>query len=824
MQHAGILPAVISARAVRVFTYLIAALWLAIMSGANAQNAAGGVSPAVGSRVTGERPETVAQGTGSAAQTPVALTPGEQAPAVPTPAAQTPVAQAPAAAAPAPHRPRIGLVLSGGGARGAAHIGVLKVLEQLHIPIDAIAGTSMGAVVGGLYASGLSAREIESIMTSLNWEDAFSDRPSREDLTFRRKQEDENFLVKFPLGLRGSHIQLPKGLIQGQKLNQMLRRLTLPVAGITSFDDLPTPFRAVATDLETGEAVIMKSGDLTTAMRASLSAPGVFAPVERDGRLLVDGGISENIPIDVARQMGVDMVIVVDVGFPLLKRDKLNSVPVISNQMLAILIQKNSHQQLATLTKNDVVIEPQLGDTSSFDFGIFSRIINAGEVAARESESKLLALAESPEQFQQYVARRDAGRNSPPRIDFVRIEAGSEKRYANRLERLFSDVIGKPLDPDQVARHITTVYGQGNLESLDYRVVRDPTDGEYGLSLDARRNSWGPNYIRFGLSLQDDFQGTSSYDAAARIVMSEITAPGGELVGDLQIGEDTRVGSDVYLPLSDTAGWFVDPHILYEARNLDVPLGQISSAEYRVREFNYGLDFGYEFGNWGEIRTGVEHEEGHSRVEIGDPNLPRETFNTRSFFVRMSYDRLDDVNFPHKGQQASFEWDAERRALGSDQDSDRIEFSYLGAVSFGRYTGVFSAAGGTTLNTPDVAQILPGGIPADVQLLFTLGGFLNLSGLKANSLSGPHYGIARTLFYKQIGRGGPGYLDVPTYLGVSFEMGNVWATRSEVSFGNTHRDESIFLGMDTFLGPVYIATGFDNRGRQAFYLFLGRTF
>ena len=788
MQHAGILPAVISARAVGslrgVLTFIVAAAWLAIVSGANAQNAVGAVSPGEASA-----PATLKDLSGLSG----------------------------------PHRPRIGLVLSGDGARGAAHIGVLKVLEELHIPIDAIAGTSMGAVVGGLYASGLSAREIESVMTSLNWQDAFRDRPPREDLTFRRKQEDQNFLVKFPLGLRGRHIQLPKGLIQGQGLNQMLRRLTLPVAHITRFDDLPTPFRAVATDLETGEAVILDSGDLTTAMHASVSAPGVFAPVERDGRLLVDGGISENIPIDVARKMGVDILIVVDVGFPLLTRDKLTSAPVISNQMLAILIQKNSRQQLETLTKNDIVIAPQLGDTSSFDFGIFSRIITTGEIAARESETELLPLEQTPEQFQQYVARRDEGRRAPPRIDFVRVEAGSE-RYAERLEHLFSDVVGKPLDPDQVARHVTTVYGQGTLETLDYRVVRDPSSDEYGLALDARRNSWGPNYVRFGLSLQDDFQGNATYNAATRFVMSEITAPGGEWVVDLQVGEDSKAGSDVYLPLFDNSGFFVDPHILAEATNLLVPVGQIYSAQYRVRTFNYGLDFGYEFGNWGEIRTGVEHEQGHSRVEIGDPTLPEQNFDTNSLFVRLSYDRLDDVNFPHRGQQASFEWDAERRALRSDQDSDRIEFSYLGAYSIGRYTGVFSAAGGTTLNTPDIAQTLPGGIPADVRLLFTLGGFLNLSGLKANSLAGPHYGIARTLFYKQIGRGGPGYLDVPTYLGVSFEIGNVWATRSEASLSNTHRDASVFLGMDTFLGPVYLATGFDDQGHQAFYLFLGRTF
>ena len=679
----------------------------------------------------------------------------------------------------------------------------------------------MGAVVGGLYASGLSAREIESLMTSVNWQDAFRDRPPREDLTFRRKQEDENFLVKFPLGVRGSHIQLPKGLIQGQKLSQTLRRLTLPVAHITSFDDLPTRFRAVATDLETGEAVVMKSGDLTTAMRASLSAPGVFAPVERDGRLLVDGGISENIPVDVARSMGVDIVIVVDVGYPLLTRDKLTSVPVISNQMLAILIQKNSRQQLATLSKDDIVIAPQLGDTSSFDFGIFSRVIASGEIAARASQSQLVGLATTPEDFQQYVVRRDEARRAPPRIDFVQVEAGSE-RYAARLQNVFKDLVGKPLDPDAVARDVTSIYGQGNLESLDYHVVEN-ADEQYGIGLDARRNSWGPNYVRFGLSLQDDFEGNSSYDAAARLVLSDITNTGGEAVLDLQIGEDSKIGSEVYLPLKNTPGFFVLPHVLAEARDIDVLEGQVLLAEYRVRSYEYGLDFGREFGNWGEIRTGVEQQSGHSAVIVGSP-APDQTFDTRTVFLRMSYDRLDDVNFPRRGQQATIEWDAERRALGSDQNLDRLEFSYLAARSYGRYTAVFSAAGGTTLNTPTEATLVAGGIPTDVRLLFSLGGFLNLSGLKANSLTGPHYGIARTLFYKQIGRGGPGYLDVPTYLGVSLEMGNVWNTRNEASFGNTHRDASLFLGMDTFLGPVYLASGFDDKGHQAFYLFLGRTF
>src|SRR5690606_24063595 len=214
-------------------------------------------------------------------------------------------------------RPRVGLVLSGGGARGAAHVGVLKVLDEMRVPVDAIAGTSMGAVVGGLYASGMSAVEIERLIQSLNWQDAFRDRPPREELGFRRKQDDRNFLVRYALGVTEEGFRLPPGLIQGQKLEQLLRNATLPVATVNDFDELPIPFRAIATDLETGEAVLMQSGDLVSAMRASMSAPGVFAPVQRDGRLLVDGGLVENLPVQVARQMGVDVLIVVDVSFPL---------------------------------------------------------------------------------------------------------------------------------------------------------------------------------------------------------------------------------------------------------------------------------------------------------------------------------------------------------------------------------------------------------------------------------------------------------------------------------------------------------------------------
>jgi NTE family protein len=279
------------------------------------------------------------------------------------------------------------LVLSGGGARGAAHVGVLKVLEQMHVPIDAIAGTSMGAVVGGLYASGMSAAEIESLLRSVNWQDAFQDRPPRAELGYRRKQDDRNFLVRFAFGLTEKGVVLPQGFVQGQKLEQVLRNATLPVSEIQDFNRLPVPFRAVATDLETGAAVVLKSGDLVTAMRASMSAPGVFAPAQRDGRLLIDGGIVDNLPIDVARAMGVDVLIVVDVSFPLYERDELTSPLEVTNQAFAILIRSRTQEQRAKLAANDIVIDPKLPHFASTDFGRVPQELGS-ELLARRFESR----------------------------------------------------------------------------------------------------------------------------------------------------------------------------------------------------------------------------------------------------------------------------------------------------------------------------------------------------------------------------------------------------------------------------------------------------
>jgi NTE family protein len=707
-------------------------------------------------------------------------------------------------------RPRVGVVLSGGGARGAAHVGVLKVLDEMRVPVDAIAGTSMGAVVGGLYASGIPAAEIDRLIRSLNWQDAFQDRPPREELGFRRKQDDRNFLVRYALGVTEEGFVLPRGLIQGQKLEQVLRNATLSVAEVQAFDDLPIPFRAVATDLETGEPVIMGSGDLVSAMRASMSAPGVFAPVQRDGRLLVDGGLVENLPIQIARDMGVDVLIVVDVSFPLYAREQLTSPLEVTNQAFAILIRGRTLEQRKALGESDIIIDPPLGRFTSADFSRVPHAIRAGERAAIAEREELQALALSEDAYRSYLADRKPQSIGTPQIDFVRADATSAE-YDALIQATMSDLVGRAFDREVIGKRLSSLYALDRFESIDYALVEE--QGRTGLELDLRRKSWGPNYVRVGLNLEDDFEGNSRYNAAARFIVTEINGLGGEWLTDLQIGESPRFFTEFYQPLSLASRYFIAPQLNLEERSVFSLDGRDRTAEYRVRSASGGLDVGRELSNWGEIRLGVRRGTERSRILIGNPDLPTDHFERGGVFARFSYDKLDSIFFPRHGQQFEFQWRGERPNFGADEDFDTFETSWLVARSFDRHTFIFWADAGTTDDPP----LTP-------ESFFSLGGFFNLSGLPPGFLSGPHYGIARLLYYRRVGRGGSGVLDLPAYAGLSLETGNTWMERRDMSVDDLRTNGSLFFGVDTPLGPLYLATGFDEDGDKAFYLFLGRTF
>jgi NTE family protein len=710
-----------------------------------------------------------------------------------------------------------------------AHIGVLKVLEELRVPIDCIAGTSMGAIVGGLYASGMTPAQIETQMNSVDWQEAFRGSPPRRELAFRRKQDDRNFLVHLPLGLKHGDVLLPRGLIQGEKLQQTLRELTLPYGDTASFDELPTPFRAVATDLETGQAVVMDKGDLALAMRASMSAPGLFSPVEADGRLLVDGGLTENLPMEVARAMHADVLIVVDVTFPLQSRKELTTALSISNQMLAILVRRDADRQKASLRPADTLIAPELAEMSPTDFASVARTIELGERAARAETPRLAALSVPTDVFSAYLAQRAGAPPPSPVIRFVRVDQQS-KPYERTILATMQPLVGRPLDLTALNARLTEIYGLGDFETIDYSLVTgtqsedhadshdDSGGAEHGTGIEvhARRKSWGPNYVRFGLNLQDDFQGNTRYNAAARFLLTEINSLGAEWLTDLQIGSNPKVYSEFYQPLSAERLWFVAPSARVESSDVFIYSKDVEIADFRMRQAEADIDFGREFGNWGEIRVGFHRENGESHVRLGNPDLLDGQFNNGEYFLKFSYDRLDSVNFPRDGQSFSMQWDANRTNIGADLNWDRVTADWLMARSSGRNTVLLWTSAGTKLDGK-----LPG---TALQDFYSLGGFLNLSGLATQSLYGPSYAIARTIYFRKIGGGGEGLFDFPAYLGASFEIGNTYLRRGDIGWGSAHKDGSIFLGLDTFLGPIYVGGGYDQSGNSAFYLYLGRTF
>jgi NTE family protein len=707
---------------------------------------------------------------------------------------------------PQPRRPKIGVVLGGGGAKGAAHIGVLKVLEELRIPVDYIAGTSMGAIVGALYASGLSAAELEKVITAIDWKDVFSGDPSRQDIDFRRKREDYTILSGVALGVKDGKLILPKGLIKDQKVNVLFETLMLHTADINDFDRLPIPYRAVAADLETGEMVVLKDGSLADAARASMSVPGAFPPIELNGRLLIDGGMVRNVPVDIAREMGADIIICVDVGKPLLSRNDLGGPASIMNQMLDIMIRKNVEDQTRTLGAKDVYINPRLVKLGSGDFDKAAEIAGLGEEAAREKISSLKRYSVSDAEYAAFTARHHAEQVKEVKIASIKIEMEGESYISpNVVANKLSIKPGDTINIDKLKEEAGIVYGTGDFERVDLRVKRQRDD--YELVVKARERSWGPNYLRFGLALESDFKGMSRYNMLFDYTRRWVNSLGAEWKTQIDIGSPSGVYSEFYQPLTTKGLFFISPYVQYKREPFTVFDGNQRIAQFDVSRYVGGIDLGFQPGRYGEARIGLQYGRFRADQRIGDADLPKDKVTRGAIIARGLLDQLDNVNFPNKGYRASFNAISSLRALGSDDEYNKIEGSIAGAFTFRKQTIIATLKAGTHIGSK-----LP------YYDKFNLGGFLNLSGLSSNQLRGQHMAFGRVISYHKVGESFIGSL----YLGGSLEAGNVW--QKDFDPGNLEVSGSIFVGYDTILGPLYLGVGHAGEGRTAGYFYLGRAF
>lgn len=705
-------------------------------------------------------------------------------------------------------RPEIGLVLSGGGARGAAHIGVLKVLQELRIPIDYIVGTSMGSIIGGLYASGMSIEEIEDALQTIDWNEAFQDKLDRKDRSFRRKRDDDFYLMKMKPGFRDGGLIFPSGVVQGQKIDLILKSLTLPVAHVADFDEFSIPYRAVASDIVTGEAVALGEGDLALAMRASMSVPGALSPVEIEGQLLVDGGVANNLPVDVARQLGADIVIAVDISTPLKARADISSMFSITGQLTGLLTRRNTEARINSLADDDILIVPDLGEISTAEFDRVTEAIPTGAKAANEKQAELHKLSLSEASYAAHVDKRRIYSREKPTIDFIRLNNRSRLDDEFLMARL-NVSIGARLDTMRLEEDIGKIYGLELFENVRYNIVEEA--GKTGVVIDVNEKSWGPDYVQFGISFSNKpDEGDTTFNLGAAYTQTALNGLGGEWRSVLQIGEDPTIGTEIYQPLDINSRYFFNSGIVHQKFNRN----QYDSnsnilGQSRITENGLTIAIGRELSTWGEFRIAVKRSKGDSKVITGAPAVSGFDFNRGLALVKLEIDKMDNLNFPRSGTTDFLEWRASRESLGADTNFDQLLLKTTFATNWGKNTFQGSLRLFTTQDDD-----------APIQDLFTLGGFANLSGFNQDELSGQHLGLLQLGLMRQISD----IQFLPAYLGTTIELGNVWQNQSDVTVESALLAGSLWLGVDTFLGPVYLSAGQAEGGHTAVYLKLGNIF
>jgi NTE family protein len=707
----------------------------------------------------------------------------------------------------APDRECVGLVLGGGGARGAAHVGVLKVLERERVPVCAIAGTSMGAVVGSLYAAGYSADQIEAILGSVNWSDLFTDDPVRVELPMRRKEDQYRHLLGFQLGFREGRITLPRGAIQGQKFMLMLRRLLLPVWDVEDFSKLPIPFRAVATDIETGAPVVFGEGDLAASVRASLSVPGAFAPVRLDGRLLVDGGLVNNVPIDVARSMGATRLIVVDVSAPLLRPEEITSPVAVTWQMISVLMQQRTREALGTLGEADILIRPHMPDLSSAAFDRASEGIAAGLAAAEAAVPRLKELATDNAGWEDFTRRHRRASFDPPLVAFIDV-LENRSRSPALVESHLDGLVGKPLDLDRLEASIGRAYGFGQFERIVWRPVE--RDGEVGVEVLPVDKGWGPSFITFGLQLSDDFNGRSDFQFTVEGTFTGRNFGGGEWRNRIEIGALAGFRSEWFQPMGRRAEYFARPYIDYRAEQVPVLVERKIAAEYRVRRAEVGLEAGWTPDPRWQLTAGLFRGYTDAERRIGDPRIfPDFSEDFGAVALGFTWDDLDDARFPSRGTRLELDVEAFRPGLGAPDANEVANVILDHAIEHGRSRWLLGLRGQSSWGDAN-----------PLTRSTFLGGFTNLSGYTERELVGTQSLLGRVVYYREFGDA-TRLFSVPAYIGASLEAGNVWETRDQVSLDSLIFSGSLFVGTVTPFGPVFLGYGYADSGASSWYLTFG---
>lgn len=716
---------------------------------------------------------------------------------------------------PGPARPRIGLALAGGGALGLAHVGVLQWLEENRIPIDAIAGTSMGGLVGGLYATGVSPTEMRDVMDKFPWETIVGGATPFKLLAFRRKEDRRNIQNRLEIGLKRGGPAFASGLNAAQMVSLLLSRYALPFADVRDFDDLPTRFRAVATDLGKGEVAVLGSGDLDTALRATIALPAIFTPVLREGRLLSDGAALQNLPTETAKAMGVDVVVAVDLTTPLARTEQLQSLTGVLGQSVAIAVLENVRRSLPLA---DIVLRPDLRGFGSFDFPLGKRLAERGYNAAEAKRAELIRYALPQAEWEAFQARRAARRRPaastfvPAFIAFAPIE---ETRAVRSLVRQKAN---EPLNVVELESDLNRATGFGSYESLSYTKVRGTVNGQEteGLLVRVDRKPYGPPFLNVGIEANRSDRDTSRFAFATRITDFNIVGGANdELRIDARLGSLTQLGGEYYRRLGGPR--FVAPRAFYNELFTSRFSGETRLSRYIVRTLGVGADIGLNPDSFRELRAGVVLQNLSTSVSTGSPERKQEGLMS-ALRLRYVLDGQDSATIPSRGvrweTEAQYVLTAPRGGIGGMGDSSR-SFPRV-ETSVSAYRPVAKRV--TLFGVATAGSAFGGRAPLPLQ--FTLGGPFRLGGFEADSLRGDAvlYGSVGGLYKIALL---PAPLGGPIQIGAWLEAGGTGRGLSSIQ---GQRGASVALVADTILGPLLIGIGIGEGSRANAFFGIGRLY
>jgi len=705
------------------------------------------------------------------------------------------------------NRPKVGVALQGGGAKGLAHIGVLQWFEDHHIPIDYLAGTSMGGLIGGLYATGYSPAEIQHIVQNVDWDSVLAGQTQYPDLAFRRKEDLRSIPNGLELGLRHGP-QLPGGLNSGQAVRMIIDRYVLPYSAVSSFDALPTPFRCVATDLVSGKPVIFQNGSLSDALRATMSIPGVFSPVEHDGRILADGGLLDNLPTDVAKQMGADIVIGVHLTTGPVVPKNLTSLLQVAGGSTDVMIDAN---ELRGMQQADILITVNLEGYSTLDFSSVDKIIPEGTRAAAQRSALLDRLRLSDEEWQRYQAdRRSRMIRTVPAPAFVEV-AGAPPNLSKDIQKELLPFVGKPLDTPRLEAALATQIGIGRLNSLNFSLTDH--DGSTGLLVTAEDKEYSPPWIKPGFTIDGSDPNNVQFTFGARTTFLDVGGYRSELRSDFSIGSIYSFDTEYYHPFTATTRWFIAPEINVSRSPLNLYVKNTLLAEYKKNQAGGGIDVGYAFDRYSELRLG--YQAGYEAVNrwIGSPVLPSVAGRTGITRLQYALDRLDNPIIPRGGVAvlAYGGWTDANPGAARPFPSSEVTFEAFHPVS--RPASVYLIAEGATTYGFDRT-----GLPA-----FALGGPSRLAGYGVNQFLTNQYWYGRVGYLRLLAHM-PALLGSGVYLDAHYELAKPYALPGLAKPPGLPNDGVVGLIAQTILGPVLIGGSMGDAAHREWFFQLGRVF